>query len=194
MTHPELIAEITAAFQAEPYPGDASILSDNSGSRPECLEVLDAFRGHRWQAVPGEVLATQRASLSCMSKAGFKYYLPAFLCAPLRDGEVVADGMSTLLSLLKLPTEVDSAVVAEKIQHYEVAGKLPDDESEEFLQSQLAHTNKAINTFIDRAAQLTQAQGRAVYHFLVYARQELKDELLRAEAGLAIQRYWFQFA
>lgn len=193
MTHPELIAEITAAFQAEPYPGDANIVSDNSGSHPD-LEVRDAFRGHRWQAVPDEVLATKRASLSLMSKAGFKYYLPAFLCSPLRDGGDVANGMSTLLSLLKLPTEVDRAVVAEKIQRYEVAGKLPQAELEEFLQSQLTHTNKAINAFIDRAAQFTQAQGRAICHFLIYARDELSDGVLSAEASLAVQRYWFQFA
>lgn len=194
MTHPELIAEITAAFQAEPYPGDAHIVDDNSGLRPEGGDIRNVFRGHPWQAVPDEVLATQRASLSGMSKAGFKYYLPAFMCSLLRNSRVVDDSAGTILSLLKLPTEVDTTAVTEKIQRYEVAGKLPDAELEEFLQSQLAHTNKAINAFIARAAQFTQAQGRAICHFLSYVRDEANGKPSSREADLAIQRYWFQFA
>ena len=194
MTNLALIAEITAAFQSEPPPGDATGVGDNSDAQPEGREVRDTFRGHRWQAVPDEVLEKAQASLPLMSNVGFKYYLPAFMCSLLRDSRIVAEGIHRLLSLLKLPTEVDSAAVAEKIQRYELAGQLPDDELEEFLQSQLTHTNKAINTFIARVAQLTPAQGRAIYHFLTYARDESAVPLWRSEADLAIQRYWFRFA
>ena len=194
MEHAELIAEITAAFQNEPYPGDKNIVYDNTGFHLECLEVRDAFAGHRWQYVPDEVLSIERSGLSFMGKEGFKYYLPAFMCSLLRDSSIVDDGIGMVLQLLKLPAEIDIAVIAEKIQRLEVAGKLPDVDLNEVLQNQLVHTNSGINNFVSRAAQFTPTQGRAIYHFLVYTRDKFGDEFLSAEADLAIQRYWFQFA
>ncbi|WP_310392381.1 DUF6714 family protein [Hymenobacter sp.] len=193
MNHPELVAEITAAFQDEPYPGDLNIVYDNSGFHLECIEIREAFKGHLWQEVPDDVLSAERTGLSFMSKEGFKYYLPAFMCSLLRDSSVVEEGISMVVQLLTLPTEIDIAVMAEKIQRYEVASKLPDVDLNEVLQNQLNYTNKSINTFIARAIQFTPAQGRAIYHFLVYARDEAGDEFLSTEADLAIQRYWFQF-
>ena len=194
MNPSELIAEITAAFQDEPYPSDANIVYDNTGFHLECIEVRDAFQGHRWQEVPDDVLSTERTGLSFMSKEGFKYYLPAFMCSLLKDSSVVDEGISMVLLLLKLPTEIDSAVLAEQIQRFEVAGKLPDVDLNEVLQNQLVHTNTEINAFIASASQFTRAQGRAIYHFLAYTRDECGDEFLSTEADLAIQRYWFQFA
>lgn len=194
MSHPELIAEITAAFKDEPYPGDSSIVYDNSGFHLECIEIRDAFKGHPWQGVPDEVLSAERTGLSFMSREGFRYYLPAFMCSLLRDNSVIDDGISMVVQLLRLPTEIDIAVMAEKIQRYDVASKLPAVDLNEVLQNQLTYTNKSVNTFIARAIQFTPAQGRAIYHFLVYARDEYGDEFLSEEAGLAIERYWFQFA
>ena len=194
MNQTELIAEITASFKDELYPGDSSIVYDNSGFHLECIEIRDAFKGHTWQGVPDSVLSTEQTGLSFMSKEGFKYYLPAFMCSLLRDSSVVDDGIGMVVLLLKLQTEIDIAVVAEKIQRYEVGGKLPDVDLNEILQNQLAHTNAGINTFIARANQFTQAQGRAIYHFLTHTRDESGDEFLSNEADLAIQRYWFQFA
>lgn len=79
-----VITEITAAFQDESYPGDTNIVYDNTGFHLECVEVQNAFKGHRWQEVPDDVLSTERTGLSFMSKDGFKYYLPAFMYSLLR--------------------------------------------------------------------------------------------------------------
>ncbi|WP_046246974.1 DUF6714 family protein [Hymenobacter terrenus] len=194
MNPTELIAEITAAFKDEPYPGDDNIVYDNTGVHLECIEIRDAFKGHLWHQVPDDVLSTKRTGLSFMSKEGFKYYLPTFMCSLLRDSSVVDEGISMVVLLLKLPTEVDIAVVAEKIQRFDVGDKLPAIELNEFLQNQLARTNTEINSFIDKARQFTQAQGQAIYHFLIHTRDEWGDAFLSNEADLAIQRYWFQFA
>lgn len=194
MNQNELIAEITTAFEDEPYPGDSNIVYDNSGFHLECIEIRDAFKGHPWQTVPDDVLSTERTGLSFMSKEGFQYYLPAFMCSLLRDSSVVDDGIGMVVRMLKLPTEIDIAVVAEKIQRFEVASKLPDVDLNEVLQNQLIHTNSGVNTFIARASQFTKAQGRAIHHFLICVRDEFNDDFLSAEAHLAIQRYWFQFA
>lgn len=194
MNPSELIAEITAAFKDEPYPGDATIVYDKTGFHSECIKIRDAFKGHRWQEVPDHVLSTERTALSFMRPAGFKYYLPAFMHSWLRDSTVVADGVSIVVRMLKLPTEVDSAMVAEQIQRYEGAGELPDVDLNEVLQKELGHTNTRINAFIALASQFTRAQGRAIHHFLIHTRDECGDEFLSNEAELAIQRYWFQFA
>ena len=194
MNQSELIAEITAAFKDEAYPGDSNIVYDNTGFHLECIEIRDAFKGHWWQEVPDEVLSTEQTGLSFMSKEGFKYYLPAFMCSLLRDSSIVDDGIGMVVRLLKLPTEIDIAVVADKIQRFEVAGQLPDVDLNEVLQNQLQQTNSGVNTFIARASQFTPVQGRAIYHFLIHTCDEFGDEFLSAEADLAIQRYWFQFA
>ena len=194
MNHPELTAEITTAFQGEQYPGDSNIVYDNSGFHLECIEIREAFKGHLWQEVPDDVLSAERTGLSFMSKVGFRYYLPAFMCSLLRDSSVIEEGISMVVQLLRLPTEIDIAVMAEKIQRYDVASKLPDVDLNEVLQNQLTYANKSVNTFIARAIQFTPAQGQAIYHFLVYVRDESGDESLSTEANLAIQRYWFQFA
>lgn len=194
MPHSEFLAQINAAFKDEPYPGDSNIVYDNSGFHLECLEIRDAFKGCTWQNVPDSVLSAERTGLSFMSREGFKYYLPAFMCSVLRDSSVVADGISMILLLLKLPTEIDIAVVADSIRRYEAADKLPDVDLNEVLQNQLAHTNEDINNFIASASQFTRAQGRAIYHFLTHIRDESGEQFLIQETNLAIQRYWFQFS
>ena len=194
MNQAELIVEITTAFKNESYPSDLGIVYDNTGFHLECIEVREAFKGHTWQDVPNSVLSAEQTGLSFMSKEGFKYYLPAFMCSLLRDSSVVDDGIGMIVLLLKLPTEIDIAIVAEQIQRYQVASKLPDVDLNEVLQNQLTQTNTSINTFIARASQFTQAQGKAICHFLIYVRDKFGDEFLSNEADLAIQRYWFQFA
>lgn len=179
MNHAELTGEITAAFQNEPYPGDLNIVYDNSGFHLECIEIREAFKGHLWQEVPDDVLSAERTGLSFMSKEGFKYYLPTFMCSLLRDSSIIEEGISMVVQLLRLPTEIDIAVMAEKIQRFDVASKLPDVDLNEVLQNQLTYANKSVNTFIARAIQFTRAQGQAIYHFLVYVRDEAGDDSLR---------------
>ncbi|HEX8327719.1 MAG TPA: DUF6714 family protein [Hymenobacter sp.] len=194
MKHSELIAEIKAAFEDEPYPGDANIVYDNTGFHLECIEIRDAFKGHKWHEVPEDVLSTERTGLAFMSKAGFKYYLPTFMKSVLDDSSIVDDGIGMIVQLLKLPAEIDIAVVAEQIQRHDVSSMLPDVDLNEVLQNQLTQTNSGISTFIARAGQFTAMQGRVIHHFLVYVRDEFGDDFLSTEAELAIQRYWFQFA
>lgn len=190
----ELIREITAAFENEPYPGDLAIVYDNSGFHLECIEIREAFAGHSWQEVPDSVLMTEQTALSFMSKEGFKYYLPTFMCSLLRDESVLGDGVGMVVSLLKLPTEIDVAVLADQIQQSGVADKLPAVDLNEVLQNQLTQTNAGVNNFIARANEFTKAQGQAIHHFLAYLRDKPGDDFLSSSAALAIQRYWFLFA
>ena len=194
MVQEELITEITGAFKDEPYPGDLNIVYDNSGFHLECIEIREAFKGHKWTEVPDEILSTEQTALSFMSKEGFKYYLPTFMCSLLRDESVISDGVGMVVLLLKLPTEIDVAVLADQIQQSGTADKLPAVDINEILQNQLAQTNSGVNNFIARASTFTKVQGRVIYRFLVYLRDQPNDDFLSNDANLAIQRYWFLFA
>jgi hypothetical protein len=194
MSQQELIEKITAAFENEPYPGDSAIVYDNSGFHLECIEIRDAFAGYSWQEVPDSVLQTEPTALSFMSIKGFKYYLPTFMCSLLRDESVLGDDIGMVVSLLKLPTEIDVAVLADQIQQGGVADKLPDVDLNEVLQNQLIQTNAGVNNFIARATEFTKAQGKVIYHFLTYLRDKPGDDFSSTSADLAIQRYWFLFA
>lgn len=194
MDNNDLVIKITEAFRGNAYPGDSSIVYDNTGFHLECIEVRDAFKGHTWQKIPNDILSAERTGLSFMSKEGFKYYLPAFMSSLLQDRSVVDDGIGMVLLMLKLPTEIDIAMVAERINRFGVADKLPDVDLNEVLQNQLIHTNSEVKEFIARSSQFTKMQGETIYEFLCKVRDEFDDEFLSIEADLAIQRYWFQFA
>lgn len=73
MVQQELINEIKATFENEPYPGDLNIVYDNSGFHLECIEIREAFAGYAWQEVPDNVLLAEQTALSFMSQKGFKY-------------------------------------------------------------------------------------------------------------------------
>lgn len=193
MNKSQLLAAITAAFQAEPHPGDENVARDDSGFSPEHTQGQSGFGEYAWQQVPLDVMASQRTKLAALSDLEFKYYLPAFMCALLRDNTFADIAMSNVLDLLKLPVEVDVKNIGEGIQHHQAAEELSSDDLDEVLQKQLVQSNKAINRFVARATQFTRTQAQVIAEFLLYVRGESGRELWTKTAGLAIQRYWFQF-
>ena len=191
-TLPALLTEIMTAFENERYPGDEAIVAANTGSHSEPLAIRNAFKGMSWQEVPNHILAATSTGLSAMSVAGFCYYLPAFMSAVLRNS-LADNAAGKLAQLLKLPIEMNSALVAKQIQQFEAADSGQATDLEAALQQQLIQTNTAINYFVARASQFTKEQGQAIYRFLVYVQNNASNELSRVEARLAIHRFWFQF-
>jgi hypothetical protein len=189
----QLVVEVTAAFKDELYPGDLSIVYDSSGLHLACIEIREAFKGHLWQDVPEDVLSTKQTGLSFMSKEGFKYYLPAFICSVIQNRSVVADGLNVMLMLLKLPTEIDTLIVEQSIELFKTPSNALNIALGDFLQKQLVSTNERLNNFFVRVSQFDEPQRQAICHFLVYVRDEHNEPSLKQEADLAIQRYWFQF-
>jgi hypothetical protein len=81
-----LVDEIQAAFAATPYPGDGLVHGGEYGD-----EIGRDFRGRAWRDLTPDVLRhhSWACSLLFMTPEAFGYYLPAFLIASLRDGEVL---------------------------------------------------------------------------------------------------------
>jgi hypothetical protein len=86
----EVIEIVGRAFGAVPHPGDAFLLGSHDGEEP--LEEVSAFHGITdWHALTPDVLDAHYAALSFFSEGGFRYFLPAFLVADLRDALQTAD-------------------------------------------------------------------------------------------------------
>jgi hypothetical protein len=79
-----VIQQIREAFEGSVYPGDAYIQGSFEGCEPE--EEVGFFKGKKdWRALDAKILDAHYVALSFFSEAGFRFFLPAYLIADLRD-------------------------------------------------------------------------------------------------------------
>ena len=80
MSADDLLAELTACFQHEPYPGDDNLVTNNeSGYDSKALQIRDTFKEYMWQTLPDKLMLCEQGGYFFLSKRGLKYYLPAYL-------------------------------------------------------------------------------------------------------------------
>ncbi|MDS4071769.1 MAG: hypothetical protein RKL24_01315 [Defluviicoccus sp.] len=85
-----VIDAICGSFAGNDYPGDTFLQGSFDGCEP--YEETAPFRGRtQWADVEPEFLDTHAGALSFFSEAGFRFFLPAYLVADLRDRLRVAD-------------------------------------------------------------------------------------------------------
>ena len=89
MTRDEVIAAVTAAFAATERPGDDFLQGSREGCEP--FEEISPFFGREWNALDAAFLDERYSALSFFSGGGFRYFLPAYLIADLRDELKTAD-------------------------------------------------------------------------------------------------------
>lgn len=89
MTRDEVIATITTAFAPTERPGDAFLQGSREGSEP--FEEIGPFFGREWNELDAAFLDLHYSALSFFSEGGFRYFLPAYLIADLRDELQTAD-------------------------------------------------------------------------------------------------------
>lgn len=86
----EVVEIIDHAFGGNEYPGDAWLQGSRDGDEP--FEECGAFVGQTdWRALAPAFLDQHYVVLSFFSEAAFRFYLPAFLIADLRDRLQTAD-------------------------------------------------------------------------------------------------------
>lgn len=84
MSKEEVIAQIREAFVTTPYPGDAFLQGSFDGCEP--YEEVGAFVGKTdWRALDPTMLDCHYGALSFFSEGGFRFFLPAYLIADLRE-------------------------------------------------------------------------------------------------------------
>jgi Family of unknown function (DUF6714) len=90
MRKEEVIDQIRKAFVATPYPGDRFLQGTFEGCEP--YDEVGAFVGKTdWRALDSAMLDAHYCSLSFFSEGGFRFFLPAYLIADLREELLTAD-------------------------------------------------------------------------------------------------------
>jgi hypothetical protein len=89
MTRDEVVAAIEAAFAPTERPGAAFLQGSHEGCEP--FEETSPFADREWQSLDAGFLDAHYSALSFFSEGAFRYYLPAFLVADLRDELNTAD-------------------------------------------------------------------------------------------------------
>ncbi len=85
-----VIEKIRAAFQGLEFPGDNFLQGSFEGEEP--FDEVTPFRGHEdWAAVETSLLDAHASALSFFSEAGFRFFLPAYLIADLKEELYTAD-------------------------------------------------------------------------------------------------------
>ena len=194
MNNSDLLDNLVQSFTNEPYPGDLQIVCDNSGYDVEALGIREALKRYTWQTMPPELMHKEQSCLGFLSRAGFKYYLPAFMRFALTDYRTADMVPDNLILSLTLPIEADIITSAIDIKRYQMDEKMPSVDWNDILQNRLQSLNQSVHEFIARAALFSNAQSRVIYQFLAYMRDEHSNDFLNQEPAVAIERYWFQFA
>lgn len=79
-----LVAEINAAFDQAPYPGDDNVCLVGGQEEEASLYALE-FQGLDWRTLHPSLLAQNFLGLNFFTADGFRYFLPAYLVADLID-------------------------------------------------------------------------------------------------------------
>jgi hypothetical protein len=193
MTANDLLAEITACFQQEPFPGEENIVTNNDpGYDVESLQIRDTFKRYTWQALPDELMRYESGGYHFLSKRGLHYYLPAYLGFVVRaysEADSIPDG---LIFSLTLPTAQDDLAMERDLA--QLAEQFPTSDWPAYQLTHRTELTERVAYFLDRYEQFSGTQGRAIYHFLVFMRDQYGQDYFNDEPNVAIQRYWYQFA
>ena len=193
MSADDLLAELAACFQHEPYPGDDNLVTNKeSGYDLESLQIRDTFKVHTWQTLPDKLMLYEQGGYFFLSRRGLKYYLPAYRGFAVRayaEADSIPDG---LIFSLTLPTAQGDLATASQVA--QLAAQRPAMDWRATLQTGQNELPERVSYFLDRYGQFGGAQGRAIYHFLVFMRENYGHDYFNDEPNVAIQRYWFQFA
>ena len=195
MNKEKLIENIKEAFCNEIYIGDNNIVYNNSENHLECAELKKGFIGKKWQDLNHELIFEYKDSLPFFSIEGLKYYTPAFLIDILHDYYESDTLIDNLLSVMTLPQEIDTVIMANNIKKYSIDEKIPEFNFEEFLYSQLDTTNERVTEFIKWANLFTIDQKKIIFKFLNFLDSNFSEDLQYSSntPKNAITRFWFQF-
>jgi hypothetical protein len=118
--HTALAHSIETAFAAAARPADDALVEHY---RPnlhcaECEGLFFAFRGKAWRDLTLEHLQSFKDALPLFAPEGFRYVLPAYMLACLRDARAMDTALPSLLGLLTPPKRAQSPAREKFRQHF----------------------------------------------------------------------------
>jgi hypothetical protein len=179
-----LIQHIHEAFVETEYPGDPFLLGSREGCEP--YEEVGPFEGKEdWTSLDSEFLDAHYNALSFFSDGGFRFFLPAYLIADLKDELNTADPVFHLThgfcdSSVEVPTQ--SGVVVRKF------GKSV------FVNPRRYGAMTSYDYARYRLAVFTQEEAQAIVGYLSYRRDSDPHGIQKEEIDAALNLYWLKRA
>ena len=183
----ELIKTIKMAFIEEKYPGDHDIVYDNSGQYLDVEETRQNFSGKLWHELDNDFLFYNRDGLFFFSKNGFKYYLPAFMIAAIKDFNEIDEVPDIVIGQLLLPDR------DEMLSFYGGLSQKHEDYKKMMLKNFDNHFKECQETFFKRVNEFNIEQCKAIKLFLEYM-EKYTDELYESHnPKTCLERYWKKY-
>ena len=176
----EVIEQIERAFGANPYPGDNFIQGSYEGCEP--YEEIQAFIGKTdWRTLDSELLDRRYAALSFFSEAGFRFFLPSYVIADLREQLRTAD---PLFHLSHGFTSISAVGLAPPSGIVHDTGE-----------TRLVNPKRyGAMTWADHArcrlSIFTREEAQAIVSYLVYKREHDTLGTNRSRIDAALEKYW----
>jgi hypothetical protein len=179
-----VVAQIREAFDGNRYPGDDYLQGSFEGSEP--YEEASFFKGKQdWSLLSAQALDAHYAALHFFTEEGFRFFLPAYLIADLKDQLQTADPRFHLTSgfyvtSVKIPTKTGNFLRS-------VGGSV------------LLNPNRyGAMTYEDyaryRLSVFTQEEAKAIVAYLKIVRERDAHGIHTAEIETALNTFWLNRA
>jgi len=184
MRKEELIEQIREAFAATPYPGDGFLQGTLEGC--EADEEVGAFIGKTdWRALNSTMLDAHYCALSFFSEGGFRFFLPAYLIADLREELLTADPLFHLWhGFANVSAEVP---VGPQIFRRGSGGKRLLNPKRYGAMTWTDYARHRLSVF-------TQEEARAIVAYMTYKREHGTMDLDTSRIDAALKEFWFDRA
>ena len=111
--HASVLGQIEEAFGDLPYPGDDHLIAPSSLQTAEGQRLYNDWKGRDWRSLSLQELRHHAESIFFLTPEAFRYYLPAYLSASVRDSEGV-DIIPETLAFALTPPAGDDPVASKK--------------------------------------------------------------------------------
>ena len=178
-----VIDTIREAFGSNEYPGDPFLQGSFEGCEP--ADAVGPFIGQEdWEAVDPQVL-DDAGALNFFSEAGFRFYMPAYMIADLRDQLMTEDPVFHLVHgfhdiAVEVPTK--SATFVRK------TGRSA------FVNPKRYGAMTWYDYGRQRLSVFTREEARAIVAYLKHRRASDSNGLNHASIDAALEEYWLDRA
>ena len=184
MRKEEVIEMIRQAFAATPYPGDAFLQGSFDGSEPG-EEVAPFIGKSDWSKVESTLLDQRYSALSFFSEAAFRFFLPAYLIADLREELLTADPLFHLSH--GFATRSVEVPVGPQIFRRYTGGKTLLNPKRFGAMTRNDYARYRLSIF-------TREEAKAVVAYLIYKRENETTEADKSWIDAALNEFWIDRA
>jgi len=180
----EVVDLIEKAFGATPYPGDAFLQGSFEGCEP--YDEVGAFVGKTdWSKLDSTMLDHHYCALSFFSEGGFRFFLPAYLIADLREELLTADPLFHLCH--GFATVSAGVPVGPQTFRRNSGGKT-------LLNPRRYGAMTWSDSARHRLSVFTREEAKAIVAYMIYKRERDSAGPDRARIDSALNEFWFDRA